>query len=165
MKGNEYGIGGLKAPELLAFPWIDANGKEMDKPVQLADYPGKFIILYCFQSWCPGCHSIGLPSLKKMVKALEKNDAVKFFAIQTVFEGKSENNFEKLKETQQQYQIPVPFGQDEGDNSTHNISSTMYHYRTGGTPWFIFIDKNGNVVFNDYHLDTEKAIEYLLTVN
>ncbi|MFT6809669.1 MAG: hypothetical protein ACJA01_002907 [Saprospiraceae bacterium] len=41
----------------------------------------------------------------------------------------------------------------------------MYSYRSGGTPWFILIDQNDRVVFNDFHLNTEKAIELLLKVN
>ena len=120
--------------------------------------------LYCFQSWCPGCHKIGLPSLQQMVTALKNNQAIKFFAIQSVFEGKNQNTFEKLKETQKQYKLEIPFGQDEGDESTQNISTVMYHYRTGGTPWFIFINQEGKVVFNDFHLNTEKAIEFLQTI-
>lgn len=67
-------------------------------------------------------------------------------------------------ETQKQYKLEIPFGQDEGDESTQNISTVMYHYRTGGTPWFIFINQEGKVVFNDFHLNTEKAIEFLQTI-
>ena len=161
---NNYGIEGQQAPELAQFSWIDGQGKNRI-PIKLSDYFGKFIVLYCFQSWCPGCHSIGLPSLQKMVEALEENDSVEFFAIQTVFEGKKQNTFEKLIETQKQYNLKIPFGQDEGNESTNNISSTMSNYRTGGTPWFIFIDQEGKVVFNDFHLNTEKAIEFLKTIN
>jgi len=40
----------------------------------------------------------------------------------------------------------------------------MYHYRTGGTPWFIFIDQDNKVIFNDFHLNDEKAIEYLQSI-
>lgn len=163
MKHNDYGIEGLQAPELGKLKWVDAHGKDR-KAVQLSDYPGKFIVLYCFQSWCPGCHQIGLPSLQQMVEALKGNEAVKFFAIQTVFEGKDQNTFEKLLETQQHYKLEIPFGQDEGDENTNNISSVMYHYRTGGTPWFILINQEGMVVFNDFHLNTEKAIEFLKTI-
>jgi thiol-disulfide isomerase/thioredoxin len=157
---KKYGIEGYPAPELASFKWIDPYGKDTNA-VQLSDYNDTFVVLYCFQSWCPGCHSIGLPSLQQMTKALKNNDSVKFLAIQTVFEGQSENTFDKLIETQEKYKLEIPFGQDEGDSSTRNISSVMYHYRTGGTPWFIFIDKNRNVVFNDFHLDTDKAIAYL----
>ena len=33
----------------------------------------------------------------------------------------------------------------------------MREYRTGGTPWVIVIDKQGKVVFNDYHIDRDVA--------
>ena len=160
---NKYGIDGLQAPELSVAKWVDGEGKETGD-IKLADYKGKFKVLYCFQAWCPGCHSRGLPALQEMVKALEDNDNVQFMAIQTVFEGASSNTYERMKEVQKQYDLHIPFGHDEGDETTRNISSTMYNFRTGGTPWFIFVDENNNVVFNDFHLNTEKAIEYLKTV-
>lgn len=163
MEMHEYGIAGRQAPELTKFKWVDGKGNDT-RPIQLDDYQGKFIVLYCFQSWCPGCHSVGLPALKKMVDALEGNDQVVFLAIQTVFEGKAQNTFGKLKATQTQYELNIPFGQDEGDAGTGDISSVMYHYRTGGTPWFILIDQNRRVIFNDFHLNTDKAIEYLKTI-
>ncbi len=160
---KEYGIAGYKAPELDVPLWIDANS-EKTTPVLLSDYEGKFKVIYCFQSWCPGCHSRGLPALKEMVEALEGNDNVAFLSIQTVFEGKQANTYEKMVETQKQYDLKIPFGHDEGGAKTKNSSSVMYNYRNGGTPWFIFIDQNNNVVFNDFHLDTAKAIEYLKTI-
>lgn len=163
MDNQKYGIEGLTAPELTKFRWIGVQGEDIE-PIQLSDYGGKFVVLYCFQSWCPGCHKVGLPSLQKMVTVLQENEAVKFFAIQTVFEGKSQNTFEKLIETQKQYELDIPFGQDEGDEKTNNISSTMYYYRTGGTPWFILIDQKGTVVFNDFHLNTDEAIKFLKTI-
>ena len=160
---NNYGIEGLKAPEWKIEQWVDENGN-ITKPIQLSDYKGKFKVIYCFQSWCPGCHSIGLPSLQVMTDALKDNDNVKFLAVQTVFEGASSNTYEKMLEVQKKYNLKIPFGQDNGDDSTRNISNIMYNYRTGGTPWFIFIDQDDNVVFNDYHLNTEKAIEFLQTI-
>ena len=159
-KTSKYGIEGQQAPELDVPIWIDAEGEKMN-PVTLKDYEGKFKVIYCFQAWCPGCHSIGLPSLQKMTAALKDNDQVVFMAIQTVFEGAKANTFERVKEIQKQYDLKIPFGHDVGDQSTQNISSTMYHYRTGGTPWFILVDQEGKVIFNDYHLNTDKAIEYL----
>ena len=39
-------------------------------------------MIYCFQAWCPGCHSRGLPALQKMVEALKDKEQVAFFAIQ-----------------------------------------------------------------------------------
>ena len=69
-----------------------------------------------------------------------------------------------MLEVQKKYNLKIPFAQDNGDESTRNISNIMYNYRTGGTPWFIFIDQDDNVIFNDYHLNTEKAIEFLQTI-
>ena len=156
-----YGIIGQKAPELTKdIEWINADGQETEA-IQLKDYSGKFKVLYGFQSWCPGCHSKGLPDLQKMVKALEGNDQIAFFALQTVFEGSHANTKEKMIETQEKYGLKIPFGHDIGSNETGNRSSTMYNYRTGGTPWFIFIDQSDTVVFNDFHLDVDKAIKYL----
>ena len=161
MEDTQYGLAGLKAPELANdIFWVDENGQERN-PVKLVDTKGKFRVIYGFQSWCPGCHSKGLPALKEMVNALADNDKLAFYAVQTVFEGSQANTKEKMLEVQKQYGLQIPFGHDVGSSETGNRSSIMYNYRTGGTPWFIFIDQNDNVVFNDFHLNTEKAIEYL----
>lgn len=160
MTGRTYGLVGDKAPEWNVPIWVDGKGNRID-PVKLSDFEGKFKVVYCFQSWCPGCHSLGLPSLQQMVAELKDREDVVFLAVQTVFEGESQNTFEKMLEVQKKYELEIPFGQDNGDETTRNISNIMFNYRTGGTPWFIFIDKENNVVFNDFHLNTEKAIEYI----
>ena len=161
---KKYGIEGQQAHELaLDIEWVDKDGNEREA-IQLSNYKNKFKVIYGFQAWCPGCHSRGLPALKKMVDALKENDQVAFFAIQTVFEGARANTKEKMLEIQKKYELPIPFGHDVGNKQTGNRSSTMYNYRTGGTPWFIFINQNDTVVFNDYHLDVEKAIDFLKEV-
>lgn len=35
----------------------------------------------------------------------------------------------------------------------------MEDFRTGGTPWFIVIDPNGEIIFSDFRLDPDKLIE------
>jgi len=149
----------FKAPEFNVKDWIDANGNKTDQ-IKLADYAGKFKIVYCFQSWCPGCHSVGLPNLQKMVDALADNDKVAFLAVQTVFEGHDSNTYDKMVETQKKYELKIPFGHDAGDDGKSR-SNIMTNYQTGGTPWFIFIDQNDNVVFADFHLNVDAAIEFL----
>ncbi len=149
----------FKAPEFQVKDWIDAQGNKTDA-ITLADLKGKFKVLYCFQSWCPGCHSKGLPDLKKMVDVLQGNDTVAFLAVQTVFEGFHANTYDKMVETQKQYDLHIPFGHDAGDDG-QSRSNIMTHYQTGGTPWFIFIDKKDHVVFADFHLNVDAAIEFL----
>ncbi|OEK07808.1 thiol-disulfide isomerase [Flavivirga aquatica] len=152
----------FNAPEFNVNQWIDAEGNKTES-IKLSDFKGKFKVVYCFQSWCPGCHSKGLPDLKKMVEALKGNDNVEFLAIQTVFEGHEENTYEKIIETQKQYDLKIPFGHDAGDDGK-SISNVMRNYQTGGTPWFLFIDKKDNVVFSDFHLNPDAAIELLKTM-
>lgn len=156
-----YGIVGNTGPELRDnIQWVDGNGKATTAN-KLGDAKTNYKVIYGFQAWCPGCHSRGLPSLKKMVNELEGNDKVSFMAIQTVFEGSASNTYERMQEIQKEYDLQIPFGHDPGDATSRNRSGTMVDYRTGGTPWFIILDENNKVVFNDYHLDTDKAIEIL----
>lgn len=152
----------FKAPEFGVKEWIDAHGFTTPA-IKLSDFRGKFKVVYCFQSWCPGCHKKGFPDLQKMVKTLKGNENVAFLAIQTVFEGHEENTFDKIIETQKQYDLKIPFGHDAGDDGK-SISNVMKNYQTGGTPWFLFIDKHDNVVFSDFHLNPDAAIEVLKTV-
>jgi thiol-disulfide isomerase/thioredoxin len=153
----------FKAQEFDVPTWVDANGNKIDQ-VKLADFKDKFKVVFCFQSWCPGCHSKGFPDLKKMVDALKHNDNVIFLAIQTVFEGFEENTFEKMLENQKKYDLQIPFGHDAGSDGKSQ-SNFMQNYKTGGTPWFVFIDKNDNIVFTDFHLKVDAAIEFLNTIN
>ncbi|WP_452600825.1 peroxiredoxin family protein [Pontimicrobium sp. MEBiC06410] len=152
----------FKAPEFNVKDWVDANGKKI-APIKLSNYKGLFKIVYCFQSWCPGCHSKGLPDLKKMVEAHKDNDKVIFLAVQTVFEGHHENTYEKMVETQKKYDLKIPFGHDAGEDGKSR-SNIMTNYQTGGTPWFLFIDKHDRIVFSDFHLNVEAAIEFLNTL-
>ena len=152
----------FKAPEFQVKDWVDANGNRTE-PIKLSDFEGKFKVVYCFQSWCPGCHSIGLPNLQKMVKALEGSDKVTFLAVQTVFEGHHANTYEKMLETQKKYDLKIPFGHDAGDDGKSR-SNIMTNYGTGGTPWFILIDKNNNVVFADFQLNVDAAIDVLKSI-
>ncbi|MFD1160919.1 peroxiredoxin family protein [Hwangdonia seohaensis] len=149
----------FKAPEFQVDNWVDANGNKTE-PIKLSDFKGKFKIVYCFQHWCPGCHSKGLPDLKKMVEALKENKHIVFLAIQTVFEGHEANTYQKMLETQKQYSLKIPFGHDAGDDGK-SYSNMMKNYKTGGTPWFVFIDKHDNVVYSEFHLNPDAAIQFL----
>ena len=104
-------FGGLhdKARELRVNEWIDADGMSMDKPVRLADLGQGYKVIFCFQDWCPGCHSRGFPTLKFLHDGL-KDKGFGFAVIQTVFEGAEENTFDKLRLNQERYGLAIPFG-------------------------------------------------------
>ena len=82
---RELGILNQKAPSWNVDQWLGLPaGKKM---LDVGDYKGKVVYLYCFQSWCPGCHSHGFPTLQKTMAHFKGDEEVAFVAVQTVFEG------------------------------------------------------------------------------
>ena len=150
------GISSLQAPELRVPFWIDGDGHER-APLTLADLGDQYKVIYCFQHWCPGCHSRGFPTLKKLVKELS-DKGFDFAVVQTVFEGAEHNTVEKLRQAQFEYDLDLPFGHDLPPVGSQ-YPSIMEDYRTGGTPWFIIIAPSGEVIFNDFRLDADRLIE------
>ena len=156
---SNYGIKGQIAPELHVDYWIDENGDPAT--FKLADHEGKWVFLKCFQSWCPGCHSHGFPALKQISDALADNPKIVFAGIQTVFEGHYTNTVDKVREIQLQYDLRMPMGHDPGPEN--GSPKTMVNYRTGGTPWMILINPDREVIFNDFGINAEKAIDFLVS--
>ena len=72
-----------------------------------------------------------------------------------MFEGEAENTLDRLQEMQDRYDLRIPFGHDP---ALDRYPSVMEDYRTAGTPWFILIDPQGQVVFNDFSLDADRLI-------
>ena len=149
-----YGVMNEKAPELRVQAWIDGHG-EARTPLKLDELGNGYKVLYCFQHWCPGCHSSGFPTLQRLV-AGERSD-FGFAVVQTVIEGEQSNTFDRLAETQARYKLALPFCHDPappgGDRPT-----VMADYNTGGTPWFIVIDPSGEVFFNGFRLDAYQLL-------
>ena len=146
------GIVGQQAPKWETSKWIGLpTGK---KSFDINDVKGKVTYLYFFQSWCPGCHQRGFPTLKALEKKFRDKKDVQFVAIQTTFEGHRTNTPDKLEVMSKRYDLKIPFGQSKGNSGTPKI---MRQYRSGGTPWVVVIDKQGKVVFNDFHIDRDVA--------
>ena len=140
------------APSWGVTEWI--NLPEKKTALDIADFKGKVVYLFCFQSWCPGCHSSGFPTLRTMIDRYKDADDVAFVAVQTVFEGFSTNTADRAWETARGYKLTVPVGHSGTDNRR---SVLMQRYRTGGTPWVVIIDKQGVVRFNDFRITPDRA--------
>jgi len=151
------GIVGKPAPEPRAEFWIDAQGRPTR--FSLAEQRGKWVHLKFWQSWCPGCHAHGFPALAKLAAAFADEPRVVNVALQTVFEGFGSNSADKVRQTQLRYKLPMVFGHDPGNGPRAPGGGTMARYRSGGTPWHVVIDPAGNVVFNGFSIDTERAID------
>ena len=158
-QASERGIIGHMAPELDIEFWIDGNGNKSHFSV--TENRGKWVYLKCWQSWCPGCHSSGFPTLQQITSAFADEPLVVTAGIQTTFEGHTINTADKVREMQLRYNLKIPMGHDPGKNNPGGYPNTMRDYRTGGTPWQVLINPEGRVVFDGFHVHTERAIEFL----
>jgi peptide-methionine (R)-S-oxide reductase len=151
-----YGIVGQPAPEFRVDEWI-AN---VDGSLLIADIVEPVIYLYNFQSWCPGCHSHGFPTLAAVRDALRaggQEERVKFVAIQTVFEGHDTNTADAaLKSVRRHGLSDIALGHDSGRPPT-----IMADYRTGGTPWSVIIGPDRTVLANGFQLDADEALRII----
>ena len=146
------GIVGAKAPQWNLEQWINLPpGRET---LDLSDLDGRVVYLLCFQSWCPGCHSHGFPTLVKLIDHYQGQDDVAFVAVQTVFEGYSTNTPKRAWETARSFKLSIPVAHD---GSAGHRSTLMARYRTGGTPWTVVIDREGTVRFNDFRIGVDQA--------
>ncbi|MDG2422431.1 MAG: redoxin family protein [Phycisphaerales bacterium] len=150
------GIGGRPAPAWQVDEWF--NLPEGSQDLDVSDLQGKVIYLYGFQSWCPGCHSRGFPTLKALIEKYKGNDKVAFVAVQTVFEGYTTNTPAKAKSTGERYELDIPIGHSGRPGKPSRL---MRSYRTGGTPWTIIIDRNGIVRYNDFHISPAQGKEVI----
>jgi thiol-disulfide isomerase/thioredoxin len=146
------GILNQPAPVWSVQKWI--NLPEGRSRIEIDDYRGKVLYLFCFQSWCPGCHSHGFPTLQKVISEFEGNDDLAFVALQTVFEGFQTNTFEAAIKTARDFALDIPVGQS-GEDGVRSV--VVDRYRTGGTPWTIIIDREGIVRYNDFRITVSQA--------
>ncbi|MDH3210314.1 MAG: hypothetical protein OEL91_08050 [Burkholderiaceae bacterium] len=89
------GIKGQLAPELGVLRWVDASGQPM-AAYGLAQMPGAYKLVFCFQDACPDCHRTGFPTLARMVEAFGGSRVMSFAAVQTVFEDFEVNTYERM---------------------------------------------------------------------
>jgi len=163
---QQKGIEGEVAPPLHADNWINLPEGEAGLIVEqgipgidLKKYRGKVIVLKFFQSWCEACEKRSFPKLKKLVDHYQGNDQIQFISVQTVFEGLADNTASKLQPTAEKFGLEsIPFGHSV---KLPNIPNVNMDYKTGGTPWWVVINKDGIVEFNGHYIDLDKAIPNL----
>ena len=149
-----YGIQGERAPAWGVTSWFNLPD---DKPrLDIQDFEDQVVYLYCFQSWCPGCHARGFPALLQVMEAFTDTPDVAFVAVQTVFEGFSSNTLARAQEVARQYHLTIPFGHDPGPDGRRSL--ILQRYRTGGTPWTVIIDRAGVVRYNDFFIAPDEAV-------
>jgi thiol-disulfide isomerase/thioredoxin len=149
---RKRGIVGQPAPDLDVTEWVNTKA-----PLDLAELRGKVVYLSFFQSWCPGCHKHGLPTLKAVAAHYEDDEGVVFLAVQTVFEGFETNTAAAALETAVEHGLDVPVGHDARPRG----KNVMSRYRSGGTPWTVIVDRKGVVRFNGFRIAAARAVRII----
>lgn len=154
MRRASLGIAGQVAPEWDIAQWFGLPDDQ--RQLQLGDIASPVVYLYCFQSWCPGCHSHGFPTMAA-VRAQLGDDNVMFVAVQTVFEGYEVNTAERAVSSVQQHGLgEIAIGHDV--DPLGGQPSMMRLYRTGGTPWTVIIGPERRVCFDGFQIDEASAV-------
>ncbi len=151
------GILGKEAPEIKVDQWVHIpKGLKEPTTKSLKD---KVIYMYCYQSWCPGCHSSGFPTLKELSEKFKDSKDVEFIVVHTVFEGFSTNTPEKWKSVATRHSLQNLRFAHSG--SKDKKSQIMSDFKTRGTPWTVIIGKDGIVKFNGFHIPPDQAIKLI----
>ncbi len=153
----QTGITDELAPELGVTQWIDASGHPL-ATFGLDKMPGAFKVIYCFQDANAACHLTGFPAMASLVDAFRGSSYVSFAAVQTVFENFASNNYERMVAAQRRYALPIVFGHDAGEGREGAGSVLMQRYQNGGTPWFIIVDPDGMVIYNQFQIDVDRVV-------
>ena len=146
------GIQGEKAPLLDVSAWIQVpEGKQK---VEVTDYEGKVVVMLFFQHWCEASQKRALPTLKRLVDKFGSNDGVAFIAVQTAFQGLTDNTVDKIAIAAKEFDLDIPIGHTV---KTPEFPTVNGAYKTGGTPWWVIVDKAGIVEYNGHYLNPEEA--------
>ena len=153
------GVKGRQAPELREVTWVNLPEGRKQGPKLREEWKGEVVYLYFFQSWCPGCHSSGFPTLKALSEEFGDREGIRFAAVQTVFEGFGTNTEEAARRIVKKYglqKMPVGHSGARGKDSR-----VMRDFQTRGTPWTVVIGKDGVVRFEGFHLRVEEGKKLL----
>lgn len=154
MRRAPLGIMGQIAPDWEVARWFGlADGQQQ---LRLSGIDAPVVYLYCFQSWCPGCHSHGFPTMAA-VRSNVGDDRVAFVAVQTVFEGREVNTAERAVASVHEHGLDgIPIGHDVDPQG--GPPSMMRLYRTGGTPWTVIIGPERRVCFDGFQIEEAGAV-------
>jgi len=124
------GILAQQVPQVWAQAWRNLPAGEGMFDVQV--HRGKVMVLFFFQSWCPGYHRRGFPALAATVARYRDAQDVVFAAMQTVFEGFLVDTPETAWSSAAQSGLQISIGHDLGPKGTRSL--TMKRFHRGGTP-------------------------------
>ena len=127
---------GQSAPPLEVSEWISGSA------VSLADLKGKVVMIDVFQIICPGCEA-SHPHIVNLKKKYEK-DGFELISLAVAFELQHIQQPKDIKAYVKKGDFPYRVAIDK------DLTRTFEKYQSGGTPYTILIDRQGNVRYLDF---------------
>ncbi|GAB6067850.1 redoxin domain-containing protein [Methylothermus subterraneus] len=128
----------MRAPELEVSAWLNSE------PLALT---GKVVALHFFQMLCPGCVVHGLPQAQNFFTFFQSDPNLQILAIHSVFEHHEVMTEAALRAFVHEFRYTLPIAIDQAEPGSP-IPKTMRAYQCRGTPTWVLIDRQGQVVAN-----------------
>jgi peroxiredoxin len=139
------------APELSVVRWFNTP-----RPLTLADFSGRVVLLHAFQMLCPGCVAHGTPQAEKAHR-LFAPAGLQVIGLHTVFEHHAAMTEVALEAFIDEYRLSFPIGVDRpGDPGP--IPVTMQAYGMKGTPTAVLIGRDGRVRHHGFGVEEDMAL-------
>ena len=119
-----------------------------DKTPTLGNFKGKPLLVLFFYLGCPGCKGRAIPFANKLVY---ENTPVNVIGIHSRFEGKEYSN-EELQAAKDEFYIRFPYYGDKNSNDTFKV------FEAGGTPHWLLLNKEGEIVQSIFGSDPNNAL-------
>jgi peroxiredoxin len=126
---------GYLAPDLDVGEWLNTQ-----RPLQLADFRGRVVVLEAFQMLCPGCVQHSVPQAQRVARLFRPSD-VQVIGLHTVFEHhEAQGSRAALAAFLHENRVEFPVGIDR---QSGRLPATMAAYEMQGTPTIVLIDAQG----------------------
>lgn len=134
------------APPLLTSAWLNS-----ERPLDIADFRGRLLVIEAFQMLCPGCVAQGLPQAQRISQTFPR-EQLAVIGLHTVFEHHEvQGTQQALAAFAHEYRLKFPIGIDRQDG---RLPATMTAYNMEGTPTLVIVDRAGMRRFQRFgHVD------------
>ena len=115
-------------------------------------FKGKPLLILFFYLGCPGCLGRAIPFANKMV--YEHGGKINVLGIHSNFEGPEYTNGEIIEHLKSLH-VRFSVFRDSG------LATTFHDYLAGGTPHWILVNKDGEVIRSIFGSDPNRALLWL----
>ncbi|HIP79634.1 MAG TPA: TlpA family protein disulfide reductase [Kiloniellaceae bacterium] len=130
------------APPLLP-DWSVERWFNTARPLSLADFRGRVVMLHSFQMLCPGCVAQALPQAQTVQDDVAGDDLA-VVGLHTVFEHHEAMGPSALAAFIHEYRLTFPIGVDRPQKDSP-LPETMARYGLRGTPSLLLVDRRGRL--------------------